>query len=445
MDNDNIINFTIDCCKRSRADEWEVYLVEGRHLTAEAKDGAIDSFEVSRSRGVSVRVRVGERPGFSYSAEASPDALSAMVASAIAGAKSADRDPEGAFAGPEGTLPQIELWDSTIEETPEREKIERALSLESEAKNYDRRIARVRSAAYGEGSRTLHMINSRGLIREACANGCSASLMAVAEENGEGQMGWDHGYSRTWAGLDARMIARRAAEDAVQMLGAKSIQTVRGPVIIRNSAAADLLAVLGNSFLGEAVAKGKSMLMGKLGKKIFSDLITTYDDGLLKTGAASFPFDGEGVPRQRTRLVHKGVIENYLYDLSWGRRAGQKSTGNASRGGYTSPPTLGLTNLYIPAGERPLAEIMKEMGRGLLVKELMGVHTANPVSGDFSLGASGAWIEGGKAVQPVLGITVAGNILEMFGCIDAVASDLKFMENIGAPSLRVPCLSISGH
>lgn len=444
MNSENILEFVVAACEKSGVDEWELYLAEGRRLMAEAKDGEVDAFEVSESRGVAVRVRLGERPGFSYCADSAPDALKAMVQSAVSGAKSADPDPHGAFAEPEGTMPEIGLWDPAFDETPEREKIERALALENEVKNYDRRIARVRNAAYGEGSSTVRMISSRGLDRTARANGCSASVMAVAEENGQGQMGWDHAYSRTWAGLDVRAIARQAASDAVEMLGAKIIPTVKAPVVIRNSAAAELLAVLGISFLGEAVAKGKSMLIGKLGKKVFSDLITIYDDGLLRGGAASFPFDGEGVPHRTTRLAHNGAIQSYLYDLAWGRRAGQPSTGNAARGGYTSPPVPGLSNLYIPAGDISLDDIMKETGKGLLVKELMGVHTANPVSGDFSLGASGAWIEGGKPVHPVQGVTVAGNIVEMFACVDALASDLKFIEHIGAPSLRVSCLSISG-
>ena len=444
MDSAKVMEYTAEVCRKSGADEWEIASIESRLLSVEAKDGGVEAFEVASSLGIAVRVRVGDRPGFSYSAECSDNALSLMVDSAMAGARAADADPQSAFADPGGILPDLNLWDSAFENIGKDQKIARAFAIEEEARKYDRRIARVRSAVYGEGSRLIRIINSHGLNREARANGCSASLMAVAEENGESQMGWDHAYSGTWDELDVRAIARSAAADAVDMLGAKTIPTVKAPVILRHSTAAELLAVLGNSFLGESVAKGKSMLIGKLGKKIFSELITIYDDGLMKNGAASFPFDGEGVPRHTTRLACNGAIEHFLYDLPWGRRAGKESTGNAIRGGYISPPMLGLTNLYIPAGDRTLEEIIKETGKGLLVKELMGVHTANPISGDFSLGVSGTWIEGGGPAYPVQGVTVAGNIIELFGCVDAVAADLKFVDRVGSPSLRIDCLSIGG-
>lgn len=195
MNSEKILKYTAEVCRKSGADEWEIASIESRLLSVEAKDGGVEAFEVASSLGIAVRVRVGDRPGFSYSAECSDNALSLMVDSAMAGARAADADPQSAFADPGGILPDLNLWDSAFENIGKDQKIAQAFAIEEEAKKYDRRIARVRSAVYGEGSQLIRIINSRGLNREARANGCSASLMAVAEENGESQMGWDHAYS----------------------------------------------------------------------------------------------------------------------------------------------------------------------------------------------------------------------------------------------------------
>lgn len=444
MNGGNLLEYVAGLCKKSLADEWEVAIIERETLAIEAKEGKVDSFETARSLGVAVRVRVKSQPGFSYSSDTSKEALKRMLDSAIAGAKSADPQPEGGFAEKvSGTLPPAS-YDEEFDSRTESEKIERARKLESNALAYDRRIARVRNARYGEGKGRFILANSNGLQLDAVASGCSASLSVVAEENGQAQYGWAYGYSANWAQLNIEKIAQEAAEDAVSMLGAHPIPTTKSVVIIRNSAVCDLLGVLGNSFLGESVAKGKSMLANKLGEKVFSELINIYDDHLLEGGRATFPFDGEGTPSQRTELVSKGVLTNYLFDILWGNKVGKKSTGNAMRGSFTSPPLMGLSNLYIEAGKVSLDELLKDTGRCFLVKELMGVHLANPVSGDFSLGATGAWLENGTLLHPVQGVTIAGNIVELFASVDGVASDLKFVGNIGAPSLRVPSMTISG-
>lgn len=444
MKENDLIECVVGLCKKSVAEEWEIAIIENEKLSIEAKEGKVESFETARSLGVAVRVRIKNKPGFSYSSDISTKALKRMVESAIAGAKAADPQPEGGFAEKNnGTLPPAH-YDKEFDSKTETEKIERALNLENHALAYDRRVVRVRNANYAEGKRRFILTNSNSLKLDAITTGCSASLMTVAEENGQAQYGWAYGYSSNWAQLDIEKVAREASEDAVSMLGAHPISTTKTAVIIRNTAVCDLLGVLGNSFLGEAIAKNKSLLADKLDKKVFSELINIYDDHLLEGGSATFPFDGEGIPSQRTELVRNGVLTNYLFDILWGNIAGKKSTGNAVRGGFTSPPAMGLSNLYIKEGKETLDQLVKETGKCFLVKELMGVHLANPVSGDFSLGASGAWIENGKIVHPVQGVTIAGNIVELFACTDEVASDLKFTGNIGAPSIRVPCLTVSG-
>jgi len=441
---DDILGLAADACKKSGVGEWEVYLLEAERFNAEAKEGKLDMMETSRGRGVAIRVRVNSKPGFSYSTDFGKANLRKAVEAAIAGAKAADADPEGAFAAPGEKVPVLDSPDARFDQIAQSEKLDRAISVETAALSVDRRIVRVRNAAYTESSRRVRLVNHLGVERDARANVCSASLIAVAQQGAESQSGWDADHSAKYDGLDYEAVGRRAASDAVELLGARTLPTQKAPVIFRNNAATQLLEVLAESFSGESVAKGRSMLAGKIGKKIFSDKITVTDNGILKGGAASFPFDGEGAPRQATILVDSGTLRGFLYDLKWARKAGAKSTGNAARNGYLTPPRPAITNLFIKPGGVSFEKLLKDVHKGLLVAELMGVHMANPVTGDFSFGASGWWIENGRKSYPAQGVTVAGNILKLLASVDKVADDLRFMSEVGSPSILVRELDIGG-
>ncbi len=441
---DDIIGMATDACRNAGAREWEVYYLETERFTAEAKDAELEAMETSRGRGLAARVRLDERLGFSYSADLGKEALARAAKAAVEGALAADPDPERAFGNADDKSPELELCDKRFSEVDQSEKIARAIAVEATARSVDKRISTVRQAAYGEVMRRVRVVNHLGLDREGAATLCSASVMAVARENEESQSGWDVDHSATWDGLNYEAVGRRAATDAVELLGAQVVPTQKAPMVLRNNAACQVLEVLGESFSGEAVAKGKSMLAGKTGKKIFSEIISVIDDGRLDNGMATFPFDGEGVSRRATALVEKGVLKNFLYDLAWARKAGTKSTGNAGRGGYTSPPRPEITNLFIRPNNGNFREMSADMGTGLFVTELMGVHTANPVTGDFSVGALGWWIKNGKKAHPVQGVTIAGNIIKLLAEVDAVADDIRFVGQVGSPSLRVPRIDISG-
>ncbi len=256
-------------------------------------------------------------------------------------------------------------------------------------------------------------------------------------------MGGEFDFTNDLRSLDVNRVGRMAAQRATELLGARSAPTMRCPAVFRNNVVAELIEFLSSSFSAEEIDKGRSMLAGKQGERLFSDQVTLIDDGLLPGGFATSPFDGEGVPSTQTELVQGGFISGALYDSYYARKNGTQSTASAVRG-IKSPPSIGTTNLYMKKGKKGFDELVKGIDRGILITDLMGVHTANPVTGDFSLGASGILIEGGSLARPVKGFAVAGNVLELFRRMTDISNDLRFFGSVGAPSARVSEISVGG-
>jgi PmbA protein len=257
-------------------------------------------------------------------------------------------------------------------------------------------------------------------------------------------MGWDFGFSSMFSGIDAAAVARSASAKAVALLGATTVETMRCPVVLDNHVATEILEVLSASFLADNVQKGKSMLTGRMGRKLFSDCLSIIDDGTLPGGMATAPFDGEGVAHQRTPVVEGGELKAFLYDSFSAAKDGVGSTGNASRGGMKSLPHAGLTNFFIRNGATPSSDLVKSLRRGLLLTDVMGMHTANSISGDFSVGAAGFLVENGEICRPVKGIAISGNILDLFRDVEMIGDDLRFFGDVGSPSLRIASLDVSG-
>jgi len=424
---------------------FEISVGTSRNLTIEVKERKIDTFKCSAPVGVGVRVLKGEGMGFSYSTSLEDDDLERMVLNALTAAEHQTPDPWNGF--PEAApFPLLDgLFDDGLAHVPEERKIACAMDLERLALEADPRVRRVRKAAYGESRYEIFVRNSRGVEGGFCGTSVSSSVTVVAEEGDDSQMGWDFGFGNYFKDLRVEEIASGAARRAVGLLGARKIATMRCPVVLENHVAADVLEVLAPSFLAENVLKGKSMLADRKGKRVFSHLLRIRDNGILPGGAATAPFDAEGVPQQDTLLVEDGRILAYLYDSYWARRDGARSTGNSTRGGIKSPPHCGITNFYIENGTTPPGDLLKGIGKGLLITDVIGMHTANAISGDFSVGASGFLVENGTVIHPVKEIAIAGNIIELFASVEGVGGDLRFFGAVGSPSLRISALDISGH
>jgi PmbA protein len=423
----------------------EVYLRESASTTIEVKDRAVDAFERARDIGAGVRVLAGRHMGFAYTTDLSDRGLRTMVGSAMAGARNTEPDPFNTLPGrPDAAYPAVNIHDPAVVALPDREKIERVTAMEREAYAVDPRIRRIRKAAAGFSESFTLIMNSLGAEMSSRGTAVSASIEAVAEDKGEAQAGWDHDVKRFYREIDIEAVGRRAARKAVDLLGACRIDSVKAPVILDPTVSQEFLDIIRGGFSAENVQKGKSLFAGKLGAAVASPLITIHDDGLLEGGIGSAPADDEAVPMRRKTVIDQGRLGMFLYNAHAAKKEGTASTGNGVRGGFKGVPGIGVTNLYIQAGTVAPADLFASTGRGLFVTEIMGAHMANPISGDFSVGATGFWIENGRKAYPVREVTIAGNIIDVLMNVDAVCSDLKFSGRIGSPTLRIKELSIGG-
>jgi PmbA protein len=425
-------------------DGWEIFQVASRNLSIEVKERKVDAFSCSQPVGVSVRVLKGGSMGFSFSTSLDDVDLATMIDSALVGAENQTPDEFHVIPLPEEypTIPG--MFDESLARVGEEKKIERALELERLTLAADHRVKKVRKATYGESAYEVAIRNSLGVTGSYRGTSVSSSVAALAEEGGDSQMGWDYGFSTAYSTIDIETIAHTAAAKAAGLLGARKVPTMRCPTILDNYVATDILEVLAPAFLAENVQKGKSLLAGREGEMLFAGCLRMRDDGILPGGMATAPFDGEGVARRNTVLVEGGILRGFLYDSYCGRKAGKTSTGNAARGGVKGPPRMGVNNFFIENGSDSLAGLAEGIGRGLLVTSVMGMHTANPISGDFSVGAAGFLIENGSVTVPVKGVAISGNILELFRSVEKVGDDLRFFGAVGAPSLRIASLDVSG-
>ncbi|MBI5327499.1 MAG: TldD/PmbA family protein [Deltaproteobacteria bacterium] len=430
---------------KNKVDAWEIFYSLQRGLSIEAKESKVDAFKVSSNEGVGLMVLKNKRIGFSFTSVLSKSSMNELLKNAVSASKGVESDEFlSVTSRQKGEGKDLLLFDSSLDKTSEEDKILKAISLEQAAKGFDPRISKVRKASYGESFFESRLTNSEGVDVINKATFVCSSIMVVAEYRGDSQMGWEMDMSHFAKDVDVVKVGRDAAKRAVDMLGARTIKTVKCPVVIENIIVGEFLEIIAPSFHADNLHKGKSMLKGKKGKKVFSDKVTIWDDGLLPNGWSTSEYDGEGVPRQKTCLADRGVCLNYLYDTYWAKREGTASTGNAARSNFKSISTIGASNLYMEKGVKDFGGLLRQMDRGLLLTNILGAHTANPITGDFSFGADGLWIEGGKVSHPVRGAAISGNILELFSKVDVVGADLKFLGRVGAPSLLIGEMEISG-
>lgn len=458
---ETIIDQTLDLLRGKNLDGYEVFIVESSHFEVEAKEGKVDTLQVSQPWGMSLRILSEGRAGFSYATSPSGSyqieqrrLLERMVEDAIASAAVISSDPCFDFAPPlKEQPPELPIFDKTLSDVPEKKKIETARLLEEAARSVDlKKITKVRKAAYQEGMSKVTLINSNGLHHSYEASLVTVSVMAIAEIEGESEVGWDFDFSHFMNEIDVTQTGRLAGRRALERLGGRRISSGVYPILLENHVTSEFLSLLSHAFSAEQVQKEKSNLRGKLGIQFFSPQLSILDDGLLPEGAGSCPLDGEGTPSQRTPLVIHGEVRGFLYDRFWANRQKftlsaprAQSTGNSIKHSIKSPPSLGISNFYIQPGTSDVSSLLKKLHQGVLIEEVMGLHTVDPISGDFSLGCSGQWIDQGEKCYPVKSIAIAGNLYQLFKHVTEVGNDLRFFGRIGAPSLLIDRLEVSGN
>jgi PmbA protein len=424
----------------------ECVVREGSEFSVTVRLGDVESLKEAGSKAMGLRVLMGHRSGGSYTSDFSNTGVDRLVESAVAIARLTSEDP---FAGlPDsatlGSFPDnLDLYYDDVKSVSTAERIEIARRIEKAAMAVDARITNSEGASFDAGEARMIFANSLGFRGEYRRSRVSIAAVPVAGSQGALERDYWSASARSFAALpDPEEVGRIAARRALRRLGSRKISTCRVPVIFEQRVAGRLLGSLCAAVSGDAVYRQATYLAGKLGGSIATPCVTVIDDGLRPAGLGTAPFDDEGVPSRRTLVVENGVLKNYLLNSYAGRKLGMPTTGNASRG-LTGSPGIGAGNFYLQPGERRPEEMSATIARGLLVTELIG-SGVNLVTGDYSQGAAGMWIENGEPAYPVSEITVAGNLLDMWKGIEMIGSDLEFRGAIAAPTLKIAEMTVAG-
>jgi PmbA protein len=443
MDYKALAERLVQLARAKGADAAEVYLQGGRDLSIDVRNGEIETVEESSSAGAGFRVFVKGRMAFSSSNDLRDSALDAAVARAIEFARSTTSDPNNVLPTETGTTPIEGLYDAAIATTPMERKIELAKTVERLALK-DPRITKSAGATYGDADREVVLANSNGLLKTYRHSSCWLGVSLVCEKGDQKTSGGETCTRRFFADVKPPAeIAARAIERATELLDPRPVRTQRAAVIFRPEVGPSLLGGILGATNGEAVLQGASFLGTRLNQRIASELVTLIDDPTRPRGLGSKPFDGEGVPTRRRVIVEKGLLKEFFYNTIVAGRAGVKTTGNASRAGFTSLPGIGAHGFVMAPGETTPADVIKATKVGLLLTGVTG-YGINAVNGNFSGGAEGLWIENGAIAFPVKGLTIAGTAAEMLTGVDLVGTDLDLGRATATPTFRIASMQIGG-
>jgi PmbA protein len=430
------------------ATDAEAYASEDAGREVRAHGGEVESLTAATRRGVGVRAWIGRRAGYAYGTDLSEAGIRELAARAAETARIADEDE---FAGPPelpvrlmdptGAKGAPELRDPSIGEWSGRDVAELALRIEEAALATDRRVAAVEQAVYADSAERIAIASSTGIEAEYERTSCYGYTQALAEGEGGRETGLGFGLGRGPAALDPGEIGREAAARATEMIGAGKPASRSCPVVLDATVAASFVALIGRALGADAVQRGRSPFIGLAGEAVAGEALVVHDDGLDPEGSASSPVDGEGTPRRRLALIEGGALRTFLYDTYTARRAGTASTASAGRGGYRSQPSVGASNLVVGTGTLDLAGLLAEAGDGVLVADVAGLHSGvNPVTGAFSVGASGLAIRGGETAEPLREFTIASDLVSMLKATRAAGSAARWVPFGG--SVRTPPLLI---
>lgn len=436
---DDKISQAVDLLHKRGISEYEVYASSSDSIRAESKDCAMGSLVRSNESGISLRVLKDGAFGFSFAPEATPE----LVDAAVTSARYQFKDGNNRLPDRQEDYHALEVYDRAVRELGAEACIERAIALERSAREADARVQQVRKASYTRTFSSTRLINSHGV--DACArfSFVSCSVMAMAKDKDDSQSGYDFDFSHFDGRMDVDKVGRTAAQKAVEMLHARRIRTMRLPVLFDDASTAQMLEFIAEAFSGENVIKGKSFLAGKLGQTCFSPLVTLTDDALDPRAADACPFDGEGVRTRRNVLAHNGVIQSFVYDTYWGNARGAGSTGNSLRGSYRSTPSAGMRHLALEPGAASIASEVRGLPQVLKVTDIMGMHTANAITGEFSVGVNGIFLEEGELAYPVREAAISGNIYQLFSTVAAVGADVREFGSVLCPSVLMESVDIS--
>ena len=443
---EQFIQALLDEAKKQGIEAAEIYLSSGDSFRAMCVKGEIANYTVHATRGLSLRGLYNGKMGYAATEAFDEEAVAQLVQAVKESAElTEDDDVQEIYQG-DKEYPQIDNYNASLDEVPEQKKLQLIQDIEKKVLAMDGRITALNYNMISTSSGATRIVNSYGLNLSARDNMAVCYVSATAKEGERVSTGSGFKVTRNFDEIKADEIAREAVDEALFMLHAAPVPSGTYRAVIDAKCMPDLLGVFAGVFSAESAQKGLSLLAGKEGEMIASEIVTLMDDPLLPGGLASQPFDAEGVATFTKAVIENGRLTTLLHNLKTARKAGVKTTGNAAKAGYAGAVNVSPSNFYLKPGKKTQAELLADMGDGLVITEVSGLHAgANPISGDFSVIAQGYTVKDGKKDQPVEQITVAGNFYQLLKNIRAVGSDLTFPGSpIGSPSVDVGEIAVAG-
>ena len=446
MDKQQFMDRLLAEAKAQGIDPAEVYFSAGSSFSAGAMNGNIDSYKVSTRQGLGLRGMYQGKMGYASTQAFDEEAIKQLIEGVKEGALL--REDEGAEEIYEGDAeyPTVVSYDESLAQVPATAKLDAVLAIEKAALESVDTVKQCEGTQLSTMSGEVYLRNSYGLNLQHKDNAFIAYTGAIAKDGDSTSTGMAFKCGRDFAKLDVKKLGEEAAQEAASGLHAEPVPAGNYRMILRYDAMQSLLATFCGIFSAENAQQGLSLLKGREGEKIAADCVTLMDDPLLEGGFDSAPFDGEGVASKTKAVVENGVLKTLLHNRKTAKKQGVASTGNALRPGLSAPITVAPTNFFFKPGDKTLAELEADMSDGLVITDLSGLHAgANMTSGDFSLLSKGYLLKGGKRVQPVEQITIAGNFYDVLKNIRAIGSDLIFpASGVGSSSGDVGTLTAAG-
>lgn len=425
----------------------EAVVREGSEFSTVVRMGDVETLKESGSRAIGLRAFLGHRTASTYSSDFSADGIQRLISGAIQLARVTSEDVYAGIPEPDqlGSLQgDLKLYYEDVYSLPPEERIDYARRAERAALEADPRMKNSDGGTFDAAISHKVLANSHGFLGEFRRSYCAVSAAPIAQdENGNMQRDQWYSVARTISKLESpESVGREAARRTLRRLGSRKIASTQVPIVLDPIVAESVLDNIFEAVDGSAVYRQSSFLANKLGEQVAASNITVVDDGTMPGGFGTEPFDGEGVPTRRTVVIENGVLKSYLLNTYTAKKLGMKTTGNASRG-LAGTPGIGAGNFYLEKGDRTPQQIIGDIKQGLYVFQFLGFGV-NMVTGDFSRGVSGLWIENGELTYPVEEVTVAGNLKDMLNNISEIGNDLVFRGSTAAPTLRIDGMTIAG-
>jgi PmbA protein len=440
----------VEAALAAGASDAEAYASESREREVRAHGGEVESLTAATGSGLGMRAWIGTRVGFAYGTDLGDSGLEALAARAVEAARAADEDEFAAPPAPASTpQPVLELGDPSIDSWSMAEVADLALTVEREALAADSRVSGVEQAVYAGSAERVAIASSTGIAGEYESSSCYAYAMVLAKgEDGGAETGLGFDLARGPQALDPVAVGREGAERATAMIGAGKPDSRSCPVVLDPTVAASFVGLVGGVLGADAVQRGRSPFAERLGTGVGGEALTVHDDGLDPAGPATAPFDGEGIASRRSTLIEAGSLSTFLFDTYTARRGGVESTASAGRGGYRSLPRVSASNLVVAAGSLTFEELLVEAAEGIFVTDVAGLHSGvNPVTGVFSVGASGRSIRGGELAGPVREFTIASDLVSMLGAVRAAGAQARWVPfggSVSTPPLLIGEMTVAG-